>query len=404
MDKSTSGIPSNADMPSKGSGGVSMYYGRGNSQLSPKAPPSQVMPHPSSQQDLSSQVPHPSSQPHLSSHQVSRPSLPLIVSCHVQASSPPLLHSPQVHLELELDGGHLHQATPTITTALPASSSILSTSQHLTYSPDLHENMAASGIPSSFSDNTRHNHAPPPFNPAPSWASPSRGLPGSRTANVHPGLAPRGNPAAVVASGSQMENGLIPSTPSLNNAGLSLRNSSLPRRFGHARHASLGNKAPLPPPSRHHSRHRSLGSISNVFTPPYFPPPLTTVSSNPSGSSLENLSQLSNNSTHGSEIPSNSFQLGAPSTSAANAAVSEEQGYDFAQHFNLFSQFTSNMALEYGMGDASSSGYSSSGVVGKGSPSAPPIPPVWCMDVHNKVLALGCKDGKIEVGGLLLCL
>ena len=49
------------------------------------------------------------------------------------------------------------------------------------------------------------------------------------------------------------------------------------------------------------------------------------------------------------------------------------------------------------MGDASSSGYSS-GVVGKVSPSVPPLPPVWCMDVHNKVLALGCKDGKIEVG------
>ena len=63
-----------------------------------------------------------------------------------------------------------------------------------------------------------------------------------------------------------------------------------------------------------------------------------------------------------------------------------EKGYDFAKHFNLFSPFTSNMALEYCQGER--------------SPEVQecPSPAVWCMDVWNNSIAVGCGNGQIEVG------
>ena len=62
-------------------------------------------------------------------------------------------------------------------------------------------------------------------------------------------------------------------------------------------------------------------------------------------------------------------------------------GYDYAKHFNLFSPFTSNMALEYCRREDEGSKVAET-----------PPPPVWCMDVWNKCIAVGCGNGQIEVG------
>lgn len=77
----------------------------------------------------------------------------------------------------------------------------------------------------------------------------------------------------------------------------------------------------------------------------------------------------------------------------------EEKGYDFAQHFNLFSQYTSNMALEYCVGGRMCE--EDVGERGEELVSLPP--PVWCMAVRNKVIALGCGDGKVEVSESDIC-
>lgn len=66
-----------------------------------------------------------------------------------------------------------------------------------------------------------------------------------------------------------------------------------------------------------------------------------------------------------------------------------QKGYDFSKHFSLFSPFTSNMALEYCQGQRSSE-----------IQECPP-PPVWCMDVWNGSIAIGCGNGQIEVGVVL---
>lgn len=63
-----------------------------------------------------------------------------------------------------------------------------------------------------------------------------------------------------------------------------------------------------------------------------------------------------------------------------------QKGYDFSKHFSLFSPFTSNMALEYCQGQSSPE-----------LQECPP-PPVWCMDVWNDSIVVGCGNGQIEVG------
>ena len=63
------------------------------------------------------------------------------------------------------------------------------------------------------------------------------------------------------------------------------------------------------------------------------------------------------------------------------------KGYDFAKHFSIFSPYTSSMALEYCCHDDEGSKVTET-----------PPPAVWCMDVWNRCIAIGCGNGQIEVG------
>lgn len=71
----------------------------------------------------------------------------------------------------------------------------------------------------------------------------------------------------------------------------------------------------------------------------------------------------------------------------ASQEPDSQTGYNFAAHFNLFSPFTSNLALEYCTPPEAEEG---------NPPSGHAPQPVWCMDVWNDVIAVGCGNGQIE--------
>ena len=64
--------------------------------------------------------------------------------------------------------------------------------------------------------------------------------------------------------------------------------------------------------------------------------------------------------------------------------------FQFKAHFSLFSQYTSNLALEYNNEDE-----------GKGEELSHRLssltPPIWCLDALNGTAAVGCGNGQIEV-------
>ncbi len=147
------------------------------------------------------------------------------------------------------------------------------------------------------------------------------------------------------------------------------------RRLGHVRHSSLGQNTSCQQKRQTHSRNRSLGSINTSHIQP-----MSTLNS--THGSCSNLSLMSNASICGSELSTGSNFL---KTSQLTKIPDPDIGYDFAQHFNLFSQYTSNMALEYC-------------VSGRGSEEwGPVVPPVWCMGFWNRVVAVGCSNGQVEV-------
>ena len=153
------------------------------------------------------------------------------------------------------------------------------------------------------------------------------------------------------------------------------------KRMGHCRHLSLGNNIPHQRPT--HARNRSLGSVNfNHILPP------STLSSHQG--SLGNLSLLSHaTSKTGSRL---SLTSGFLSEAQVPQTPDPENGYDFVQHFNLFSQYTSNMALEY---------YTARR---EGSTHQPTTSPVWCMDVWNRIVVVGCGNGQIEVCAVICIL
>lgn len=63
--------------------------------------------------------------------------------------------------------------------------------------------------------------------------------------------------------------------------------------------------------------------------------------------------------------------------------ASQEGGYNYTQHFDILSPYTSTLALKY------------SGTNDKSSKAQPPA--VWSMDVANRLIALGCNNGSVEV-------
>ena len=82
-----------------------------------------------------------------------------------------------------------------------------------------------------------------------------------------------------------------------------------------------------------------------------------------------------------SMVSANSFVSVA---SELNGSVaSQEGGYNYPQHFDILSPYTSTLALKYGNTD--------------GKLSKPQPPAVWSMDVANRLIALGCNNGSIEV-------
>ena len=177
-------------------------------------------------------------------------------------------------------------------------------------------------------------------------------------------------PATLVTSSTRTK-----PTAAINEGGSSSSSPVHHRRWGHCRHLSLGNNIPRQRPT--HSRNRSLGSVNfNHILPP------STLSSRQE--SLGNLSLLSRASSKtGSCL---SLTSGFLSEAQVPQTPDPENGYDFVQHFNFFSQYTSNMALEYYTACRESSTH------------PPTTPPVWCMDVWNRIIIVGCGNGQIEVG------
>ena len=83
-----------------------------------------------------------------------------------------------------------------------------------------------------------------------------------------------------------------------------------------------------------------------------------------------------------SMLSANSFVSVA---SELNGSVaSQEGGYNYTQHFDILSPYTSALALKYNGTDNI-----------KLTKVRPPT--VWSMDVANRLIALGCSNGSIEV-------
>ena len=65
------------------------------------------------------------------------------------------------------------------------------------------------------------------------------------------------------------------------------------------------------------------------------------------------------------------------------SVASQDGGYNYPQHFDILSPYTSALALKYGNADSKL--------------PKPQPPAVWSMDVANRLIALGCNNGSIEV-------
>lgn len=66
-------------------------------------------------------------------------------------------------------------------------------------------------------------------------------------------------------------------------------------------------------------------------------------------------------------------------------AVSKSSAFQFTRHFSFYSQFTSELAMAH----------CSSAVDELWETYAPS--PVWCVDVFNGTIVVGCGNGQIEV-------
>ena len=87
---------------------------------------------------------------------------------------------------------------------------------------------------------------------------------------------------------------------------------------------------------------------------------------------------VSNNSAGGWSV--SSFDTANEAETLAQPA----SGFDYRSHFSLFSRYTSQLALEYcpPLG---------------GDIETCSVPPVWCLDYRNGIVAVGCGNGQIEV-------
>ena len=80
------------------------------------------------------------------------------------------------------------------------------------------------------------------------------------------------------------------------------------------------------------------------------------------------------------------------SLASFNMAATEQdtspgsKGYDFAPYIDLYSPYTYKLALEYMPSCLE-------------RPKVPPAPPVWCVDMHDDIIVVGCGNGHVEVRG-----
>ena len=190
---------------------------------------------------------------------------------------------------------------------------------------------------------------------------------------------------------------------------------SVSSRFGGgpAAHSSVGSRPPrysvselAHPPStqgdhfpRRHARSKSSGPITVLPPSSALARPQFSASGVPQQRTHSRNLSTSNVSQGGrgrefSDAPKllrSSVSLSPkfpPSVATRPSPPDPERGYDFTKHFNLFSPFTSNMALEYCRLESDQ---------GSQVTETPP-PAVWSMDVWKNYIAVGCGNGQIEVG------
>ena len=177
-------------------------------------------------------------------------------------------------------------------------------------------------------------------------------------------------------------------------------NLATPTQPSHTPHNSATPTQPSHTPHRGHTRSKSLGPFA-VFPSaqarvPSAAGPVRRRHTHTRNLSAGNISQATLTVAKGLDLR-DTPELSRSSVSLSSAFLFDSQtsqappsnpkaGYDFAKHFNLFSPFTSNMALEYCQAEESPEVHEC------------PAPAVWCMDVWNNSIAVGCGNGQIEVG------
>ena len=125
-------------------------------------------------------------------------------------------------------------------------------------------------------------------------------------------------------------------------------------------------------------KRKSVDSISNPSIRVHGPHETMSMGSH---WSAESLSMLSDSV---SELSYETPDTGPPSS----PAITKCSGFQFKQHFSVFSQFTSDLALAH----------CSTKQDELWDIYAPP--PIWCMDSLNGTVAVGCGNGQIEVNNV----
>lgn len=95
-------------------------------------------------------------------------------------------------------------------------------------------------------------------------------------------------------------------------------------------------------------------------------------------------SEVSLAASYGDNISLKSANSYVSVASEPNGSIASQEGaYNYTQHFDILSPYTSSLALKY------------ANTNGKSSKAQPPA--VWSMDVANRLIALGCNNGSVEV-------
>ena len=163
------------------------------------------------------------------------------------------------------------------------------------------------------------------------------------------------------------------------------------------------------------SRSSSLGSINSTKAVTTYCRPLVSHAELPVTNSKKSVRSLSMDSTNNASVIANtapenasvsnwsaeSISLLSEDTSELSygtpemvptplPSVSRSTGFQFTRHFSLYSQFTSELALVH-----------CPTAVDELWETFTPSP-VWCIDVFNGIIVVGCGNGQIEVYIIIL--